>query len=303
VDTFGPWKVITKKTRGGVINKRWAIVFSCLTTRAIHIEVIEELSCSSFINALRRFESLRGPVKTFRSDRGTNFISAANELGLQTVNVEDGPINKHLNETRAVWIFNSPHSSHMGGSWERMIGLIRRILDSMLLDSNAKQLTHEILTTFMAEVCSILNSRPLAQISYDPESTFILSPAMLLTGKVNFLPVLPESLDTKDIYRAQWKHVQVLSDVFWKHWRQDYLQNLQQRRKWREERPNLKSGDVILLKDATENRTNWPLGVIIETFESSDGKVRKARVRLCKDGQNVTYTRPISEMVLLTSSL
>lgn len=95
VDTFGPWTVLARKTRGGVINnKRWAIMFSCLTTRAIHIEVIEEMSSSSFINALRRFEAIRGPVKVFRSDKGTNFVGAADELGIQTLNVEDGPIKK-----------------------------------------------------------------------------------------------------------------------------------------------------------------------------------------------------------------
>lgn len=300
VDTFGPWTVLARKTRGGVINnKRWAIMFSCLTTRAIHIEVIEEMSSSSFINALRRFEAIRGPVKVFRSDKGTNFVGATDELGIQTLNVEDGPIKKHLRENGTVWIFNSPHSSHMGGSWERMIGLTRRILDAILLDLNSKQLTHETLTTFMAEVCSIINSRPLVQISSDPDSTLVLSPMMLLTGKVNYLPVIPESDNIKDMYRAQWKHVQVLSEIFWKHWRQDYLQNLQPRRKWRDDRPNLKVGDVILLKDSAVHRTDWPIGVITETYQSSDGKVRKARVRVHKDGQNVMYTRPISEMVML----
>lgn len=208
-------------------------------------------------------------------------------------------LKKHLRENGTVWIFNSPHSSHMGGSWERMIGLTRRILDAILLDLNSKQLTHETLTTFMAEVCSIINSRPLVQISSDPDSTLVLSPMMLLTGKVNYLPVIPESDNIKDMYRAQWKHVQVLSEIFWKHWRQDYLQNLQPRRKWRDDRPNLKVGDVILLKDSAVHRTDWPIGVITETYQSSDGKVRKARVRYHKDGQNVMYTRPISEMVML----
>jgi hypothetical protein len=122
---------------------------------------------------------------------------------------------------------------------------------------------------------------------------------MLLTGKANFLPLLPESLDIK----MRSGHVQLLSDVFWEHWTKDYLQTLEQRRKWREERPDIKSGDRILLKDAIENRTNWPISMIIETFESSDGKIRKARVILCKDEENVTYTRPFSEMVLLMSSL
>lgn len=75
VDAFGPWSIITRKTRGGSANsKRWGILFTCLVTRAVHIEVVEEMSSSAFINAVRRFTAIRGPVKTFRSDQGTNFV-------------------------------------------------------------------------------------------------------------------------------------------------------------------------------------------------------------------------------------
>ena len=81
VDTFGPWPVAYRRTRGTHTNqKRWALLFTCLVSRAIHIEVIEELSSASFINAMRRFIALRGPVKQFRSDRGTNFIGGSDEL-------------------------------------------------------------------------------------------------------------------------------------------------------------------------------------------------------------------------------
>lgn len=69
VDTFGPWEVVHRRTRGGLAkHKRWALLFTCLVTRGIHIELIEELSSSSFINALRRFTAIRGPVQQFRSD-------------------------------------------------------------------------------------------------------------------------------------------------------------------------------------------------------------------------------------------
>jgi hypothetical protein len=92
VDVFGPWSITTRRTRGGQANsKRWAVLFTCLVTRAIHIEIIEEMSTSSFINALRRFYALRGKVKEFRSDRGTNFIGATDPLHIDAVNVEDGP--------------------------------------------------------------------------------------------------------------------------------------------------------------------------------------------------------------------
>lgn len=68
VDVFGPWSVVTRRTRGGSANsKRWAVLFTCLAIRAVHIEIIEDMSASSFINALRRFIALRGNVKEFRS--------------------------------------------------------------------------------------------------------------------------------------------------------------------------------------------------------------------------------------------
>nr|XP_046258521.1 uncharacterized protein LOC124066300 [Scatophagus argus] len=135
-DVFGPWEVTTRRTRGGQANsKRWAVLSTCMCTRAVHIEVIEEMSSSSFINALRRFFAIRGPAKQLRSDRGTNFIGACRELKLDTS--EQIKVQGYLEDQRCTWIFNPPHSSHMGGTWERMIGVTRRILDSMLLQSGS----------------------------------------------------------------------------------------------------------------------------------------------------------------------
>ncbi|KAI4905881.1 hypothetical protein NFI96_001270 [Prochilodus magdalenae] len=172
VDVFGPWMVTARRTRGGLASsKRWAALFTCMSTRATHIEVLESMDSSSFINALRRFFSVRGPAKQIRSDCGTNFIGACKE------------VQGYLSDNGCRWIFNPPHSSHMGGSWEQLIGLARRILDSMLLKVGPVKLTHEVLTTFMAEVSAILNTRPLVPVSTDPDSPFIVTPATLLTQK------------------------------------------------------------------------------------------------------------------------
>lgn len=90
LDVFGPWNIVTRRTRGGrAQSKRWAVLFSCLTTRAVHIELIKEMSSSAFINALRRFISIRGEVKLYRSDRGTNFVGATEDHGVHAINVED----------------------------------------------------------------------------------------------------------------------------------------------------------------------------------------------------------------------
>ena len=111
VDTFGPWNVTTRRTRGGAAqSKRWAIIFTCLTTRPVHIELVEEMSSSSFINALRRITAIRGPIKIFRSDRGTNFIGATDQIGIKSINVEDTKVKQHLDNTGSVFGSSIPHT-------------------------------------------------------------------------------------------------------------------------------------------------------------------------------------------------
>jgi len=298
VDAFGPWNIVTRRTRGGQANsKRWCILFTCLIIRAIHVEVVEEMSSSAFINALRRFISLRGKVQEFRSDRGTNFVGACEELQIPTVRVEQGEVADFLYKSGAVWKFNPPHSSHMGGSWERMIGLVRRILESML--SQERNLTHDVLVTLMAEACAIVNSRPLVPVSCDSDVPEVLSPATLLTFKSDNVEYSAGQVDLKDTYKKQWKHVKHLADVFWHRWRREFLQSLQQRQKWQDNKPNLGEGDVVLLKDNSVGRMFWPLGRISEVYPSSDGCVRKVKVRVAKDNAVVEYIRPAVEVVLL----
>jgi hypothetical protein len=133
VDAFGPWEVIARKTRGGLAHsKRWGILFTCMAIRAVHIELVEDMSSSSFINALRRFVCIKGAVKEFRSDHGTNFVGALDDLGVDGMFVEKGPVQDYLQKSGILWRFNPPHASQMGGSWERMIGIAHRILDAML---------------------------------------------------------------------------------------------------------------------------------------------------------------------------
>ncbi|KAI3372519.1 hypothetical protein L3Q82_023000 [Scortum barcoo] len=129
-----------------------------MSTRAIHIEVTESMESSSFVNAMRRFLSIRGPVKQLRSDCGTNFLGACKDLGIDSRHCNNEAIQKFLSDNGYTWVFNPPHASHMGGSWERMIGVTRRILDSMLAGVTLKQLTHEVLTTFLAEVTAIVTT-------------------------------------------------------------------------------------------------------------------------------------------------
>ena len=304
VDCFGPYDIVTRRTRGGSINsKRWAVLFSCMSCRAVHIEVIEEMSTSSFINALRRFMSIRGKVKEFYSDRGTNFIGAAKELGIPGICVEDNTLKSFLCDKGSVWKFNTPYSSHMGGSWERLIGIARRIIDSILYEARHKKLTHEVLCTFMAETTAIMNSRPLIPVSSDSDSPCVLSPNTLLTTKTGDCNEDFSHLNTRDVYTTQWKFVQSLAEQFWTQWRHQYLHTLQSRRKWQQTHDNIKEGDVVILKDGEQHRNFWPIGLIEHVFPSKDNLVRKVLVRTIKDGQARVYVRPITQTVLLCHQL
>lgn len=100
------------------------------------------MSTSSFINAVRRFVSICGKVLEYRSDRGTNFIGSTDNVKTNVVNVEDPAVRKFPLSKGSTWIFNPSHSSQFGGIWERMIGVARRILDALLLEHSAKELTY-----------------------------------------------------------------------------------------------------------------------------------------------------------------
>lgn len=299
LDVFGPWSIVTRRTRGGSAeSKRWAVLFTCMSTRATHIEVLESMSTSSFINALRRFFAIRGPTKQLRSDRGTNFIGACREL---KINTSDPELTSYLDKQGCTWTFNSPHSSHMGGCWERLIGVARRILEGMLLRSDTKHLTHEVLTTLMAEVMAILNARPLTPMSTDPDNPTILTPAMILTQKMTPVTAPPGDFDHKDLHKNQWKQVQCLAEIFWKRWRQEYLVTLQKRHKWTDEKPSIQVDDVVLMKDSQAQRNDWPVGLVVKTLPSKDSMVRKVEVKVVRQGTTKTYIRPISELVFLVS--
>ena len=150
----------------------------------------------------------------------------------------------------------------------------------------------------MAEVTAIINAWPLVPVSGDQNCPEVLSPTMLLTQKhCSSVHFECQSVDP----RVQWKYVQSLADTFWKHWRTEYLQTLQQRRKWKTDEPNLKTGDVVLLRDKGVNRNGLPLGIVVNVFPSEDSKVRKVEVRVVRGDKNTTFIRPISELILLVT--
>ena len=283
-DCFGPFQVRI----GRSTVKRWGAVFTCMASRAVHIEVLSTMETDSFVNALRRFLSRRGHVRKIFSDNGTNLVGTEKLLKDELKKLNATAITREM-ETRGVeWHFNPPHASHFGGAWERQIRSIRRVLNGLGL---VQVMSDETLCTLMCEAEAVLNARPLTRVMDDPEEVRPLTPGMLLTQDGAPGPVTVT--DRLDLYaKARWRQVQYLADLFWKRWSREYLSNLQARQKWTIERHNLKEGDIVLLLDEKSDRGTWPMGRVTAVITSEDGHVRQARVKTLTG----EYTRPISKM-------
>ena len=173
--------------------------------------------------------------------------------------------------------------------------MTRRILDSDLADLAPIRLTHEVLTTLMAEVTAIVNARLLVPVPSDPEMPEILTPATLLTQKSSrALKSIPGNFSSTELYSKQWRQVQHLANMFLTHWRKEYLPTLQPSRKLQSETRNLEEGDLVLLHCKESPRNYWPLARIIKAYVSADGKVRKVDLVTANDGSTKSYTRPVT---------
>ena len=271
IDYFGPIHVKVKRS----IVKRYGCVFTCLATRAVHIEVSHDLSSDSFIQAFTRFVSRRGPPVEIFSDNGTNFKGAEAEIKIALDGWNQHLIQNRLCERGVQWHFNAPSASHTGGVWERMIRSIRSILRHLLKE---QQVDDETLLTFLAEVEKILNDRPLIRPSDSPQDLEVLTPSMLLLNRFNSCSS-PGICTDVDKYTRRWKHAQYLAKVFWKRWVKEYLPLLQERQKWLVPRRNFSVGDLVLVVDGNVPRGQWMKGIVEETYPDQFGIVRQVIVR------------------------
>ncbi|KAK3739937.1 hypothetical protein QZH41_015978, partial [Actinostola sp. cb2023] len=288
VDYFGPIIVSHGRKR----EKRYGSLFTCLTTRAVHIEISHSLDTDSYLMAMRRMMARRGRPSHIWSDNGTNFVGAEKELrdGLKRLDKER--IYDQLSQDGIQWHFNPPSSPHFGGIWERLVQSAKRALRVV---AGKQCVTDETLLTFMAEVESLLNGRPLTHVSSDYRDEEALTPNHFLIGRAS--PNLPPDvvIDRDLCSRKRWKHAQVMANHFWKRWLREYLPSLTERRKWTTEARNVAKGDLVLIVDENAARGRWPLGRVVRSLPGDDGRVRAAEVRTSAG----TYVRPVAKLCIL----
>ncbi|XP_032796170.2 uncharacterized protein LOC116932522 [Daphnia magna] len=222
VDYFGPIQVnIFRRT-----IKRWGCLFTCLTSRCVHLDMAYSLDTSSFISALDRFQNRRGVPASYHSDNGTNFVGAERELAACLENLNQHAILRHLGRQPSKWVFNPPAAPHFGGSWERMVRAAKIAFRSVL---GNQRLTDEILLTALTLIENILNSRKLTPVSEDPNDPECLTPNHLLLGRAT--PNLPPDVFTEDDLSAKerWRIAQAVIEQFWRRWMKEILPSLTER--------------------------------------------------------------------------
>ncbi|XP_067932957.1 uncharacterized protein [Watersipora subatra] len=183
-------------------------------TRAIHTEVLADLSTDSFLQALRCFQAVRGPVKTLFSDAGTNFIGGKNQLENELLSMRDSELKQYLTANKIEFHTITPGASHQGGVWERQIRSIRAILNGMA-GKYARRLDTNTLRTSLYEVMAMVNSRPLSTDNLSKPDEVVLTPNHLLTAKSFQLPP-PGDFDQEEIYgRQMYRKSQQVAEEFW----------------------------------------------------------------------------------------
>ena len=277
VDYLGPFAF--RQNRSDC--KAWGLLFTCLCTRCIHVEIVTSLDLDSFLLASLRFTNLRGAVDTVYSDNGSSFKAAADKLPalLGYTELHNSLCKKCLN-----WVFIPPYASSQGGSWEIMVKLFKKALTSVIGEARRKPSLIE-LQTFTSDAVRIVNDRPLTTSSCEPNDLAPITPSSPL-GQ-NLAPNTPLSAfhDRGDL-RKDFTYNSTLAHRFWFSWIKGYLPTLQGRSKWRIARENLIPGQLVLVGDASDisKRGTYRVGRIHAVYpQTRKGRdfVRRAKPWRC----------------------
>ena len=292
VDVCGPFASKIGKSRATF--KVYCLVCTCFTSRAIHLEPLEDLSTAAFLRALTRIQARRPALRKLFSDNGTNFRGANTELALAFDEWKKSEMaGEHLHPLE--WIFNVPYAPARGGVYERCVRSVKEVL-TMIMER--ERISYDAFHTVLVAAEAIVNRRPITQVSSDIKDLNAITPSDVLypgadhpSGTYLFNPGSP----TAETLRMAWRIGISQANSFWKSWKKMYLSTLLHRQKWRSTTDNLKNGQLVILVDELKHRDLWVLGRI-DDVEAGASHVRKVGVRTANGKQ--TY-RDRSKLVAL----
>lgn len=291
LDFFGPVFV----TVGRRHEKRWVALFTCLTVRAVHLEIAADLSTDACLTCIRNLCHIRGVPSLIRCDNGTNFVGARNELARDEQFFDSEAIQRELSTKNIEWRFNCPANPEAGGAWERLVQSVKRVLQVTLKEEAPRV---ETLRSLLLEAANMVNSRPLTHLQLEPDDPEPITPNHFLIGGPN-IATAPDPADAEPrATRKQWKICRGLSRRFWQQFVRDYLPELTRRSRHYAEQPPLCVGDLVIVCDEQQPRGRWARGRVIEVAVAPDGVVRTASVQTA----NGVLRRPATKLARIDVS-
>lgn len=239
------------------------------------MEVAENLSTDACLLVINFFCNLWGVPARIRSDCGTNFVGADNEIRRTADFIEPSTMRRDLSTQGIEWLMNCPGNPEAGGAWERMVQSTKKILAVTL-----KQISPhvETLRNLVLEAANLINSLPLTNVLVAPEDMEPLTPNNFLLGRANITATYVD-FDPKQLCtRKQWRIHQQLMRHFWRRWIDDYLPELTRRTKYYKEVRPVAEDALVLVCDANLSHGQWTRKRVECVTVGTDGRVRTAAV-------------------------
>ncbi|XP_028156853.1 uncharacterized protein LOC114350305 isoform X6 [Ostrinia furnacalis] len=247
---------------------------STVTVKAVHIELVTDLTKEAYLAALNRFVARRGKPRSILSDNGTNFVGASNDLHNFLL---ESDLAYDVNQQGIEFTFSPPYTPHFNGIAEAAVRSTKHHLKRLL------QLTHftfEEMATCLTQIEAVLNSRPLTPISSDPLDFSALTPSHFLIGRPLMSVPHPQVTDTNVTRLERYQRVQHVKQHFWNRFYLEYVSLLQLKTKWTTSTGQpLAVGTLVLVKEKGQPPLLWPLGRITQVFPGSDGTTRVAELK------------------------
>ncbi|XP_053400768.1 uncharacterized protein LOC123558691 [Mercenaria mercenaria] len=283
------------REQNGRESKAYICLFTCASTRAVHLEVVPDLSTASFMQAFRRFSSRHSLPEIMVSDNCTMFEAASQEIHRL---YSARKLHDSLSSKGTEWRFIPKRAPWYGGWWERLIGMTKEALKKVL---GRSYVNYQTLQTIVTEIEAVLNDRPLTYVTSGVSDPEPLTPSHLLYGRT--LTSYPHSTlhgdgeinENMSDHRTLTRCVDIqrkLISNFRQRWRREYLTGLREYHQAHgKNEQTISEGDVVQIHDDGP-RTRWKLAVVTELIHGNDGLVRSVVIK-SEDG---ITNRPITKL-------
>ncbi|XP_064554385.1 uncharacterized protein LOC135439577, partial [Drosophila montana] len=260
VDFCGPVNTYLR-IRGKGPTKSYIAIYVCMAVKAVHIEIVSDLSTNKFLESLKRMVARRGPVSHIYCDNATNFVGASNKLlelkkFMFNTSTQDA-ILSYCSSEEITFHFIPPRAPHFGGLWEAAVKSAKSLLVRTLANT---RFTFEELNTADVEIEAVLNSRPLSPLSSDPNDFSALTAGHFLNGDAP--RALPErEIITNNISNLdRYEQITAVKQQFWRRWSAEYVNELRARTKWTSASPNLTVDSMVIIHEDNTPPLHWKLG-------------------------------------------